>query len=349
MSKAKFGLLISQSGPTGLWAPSSINSAVLAAAEANAAEGIFGSEVELLIRDAGWASESAVTAAQDMVDNGASAIVGMMASNSRRGVSFALAGKVPFIYTPNFEMDTPEPTIATGSTDDLLIEPFLEWIEQNLGARRFFIVGSDYRWPRRTMPMCAKMITSRAGQVVGMMARPIGTEDTWDDHAVETIKQANPDVVIVFLVGDQSIPFYRAFARAGLSKMIPRCAIATDESVLCALSQNESDGLYACANYFASARTTPNCGFMERYWSTFGEYAPIPNAYGQSCYEGLNFAFALAKAATCGSAQPLLTLPPRKVSFKSARFDTKDANLGTRKPVLVAQAKGMCFDVLARL
>lgn len=348
MSKVKFGLLISQSGPTGLWAPSSINSALLAAAEENAADGIFGTEIELLIRDAGWGSDSAVAAAREMVDDGACAIVSMMGSNSRRDVSFALNGEVPFVYTPNFEMDTPEPTIAIGSTDDLLIEPFLEWIEGVLGARRYFIVGSDYRWPRRTMPMCASMVTARGGHVVGMLARPIGADDAWDDDAVEKIGWAQPDVILVFLVGDQGIPFYRACARAGLSSRIPRCAIATDESVLYALSQNEAEGLFACANYFASARTSPNCGFMERYWSTFGEYAPIPNAYGQSCYEGLNFAFSLAKAAHRNSAASLLSVSPRNVSFNSARFDKRDANLTIRRPVLIAEAKGLFFDVSAR-
>ncbi|GGB63744.1 nitrile hydratase regulator [Tistrella bauzanensis] len=349
MTKIKIGLLISQSGPTGVWAPSCINSAILGAAEANAAGGIRGAEIDLVVRDAGWEPASAARLARDLIDvDGVSAIVAMVASNARRAISFAVAGRVPFIYTPNYERDEPEPTIAVSSTDDHLIPPMLAWIEQRFHARRFFLIGSDYRWPRRSMPMAGRMISTTGGHVVGMLARPLNAANIWDQRAIEDIRKTKPDVVLCFLVGDQGIPFYRAYGDAGLAALIPRCAIATDETVLTSLTPAAMEGLYAGACYFAASRTRPNTAFMERYWSSFGSYAPIPNFYGQSCYEGISFSLGLLQMGNTTDPQRLLHLPMNQVAYRSARFDTSMSNLARRLPVYIAEADGMSFAIIAR-
>lgn len=349
MTGTRIGLLISQSGPTGIWAPSCINSAILCAAEANAAGGIRGAEIDLVIRDAGWEPASAARIARDLIDvDDVSAIVAMVASNARRAISFAVAGRVPFIYTPNYERDTPEPTIAISSTDDHLIPPMLAWIEQRFHARRFFLIGSDYRWPQRSMPMAGRMISATGGRVVGALARPLNAPESWDNRAIEDIRRSDPDVVLCFLVGDQGIPFYRAYGDAGLAALIPRCAIATDETILASLAPAAMEGLYAGACYFAASRTRPNTAFMERYWSSFGSYAPIPNFYGQSCYEGVSFSLGLLRQGKSNDPKRLLHLPMTQVEYRSARFDTNMSNLAQRLPVYIAEADGLSFDIVAR-
>lgn len=348
MSKLKIGLLISKSGPTGIWAPSSISSAILAATEANNRGGVFGTEVELVVKDGGWEADTVVHAANRMVDDGVSAVVGMLASNSRRQVSNALSGRAPFIYTPNFEMDLPEPTVPVGTTDDMLLRPFLEWIEERFHARRFVLVGSDYRWPRKSMPMTASMIAGMGNSVEDVLLRPMNADENWDSLAVERIGKSKPDVVLTFLVGDQGIPFFRMFEKAGLSARIPRCCIATEESALLSLTQNESEAVFACANYFATAQTKANRCFMERYWTAFDEFAPMPNAYGQSCYEGINCAVGIAKAAKMLELPSLTMVPLSQVLYRSARHDEHMTSIGQKQPVFIAQAKGNMFEVEAR-
>lgn len=349
MSKFRLGLLISQTGPTGCWAPSCINAAILAAAELNVSGGILGREVDLVVRDAGWDPAGAADVARSMLEvDRVGAIVSMVASNSRRAVSLAAAGKAPFIYTPNYEVDAPEPTIAISSTDNCLIGPLLDWATQRYGARRFFLIGSDYKWARASMPMTGRMIASRGGEVTGMLARPINAGEDWDHAAVERIRRSRPDMVLVLLVGDQSLPFYRAYEAAGLAQLIPRCALATDETALPGLDANCAEGLHAAAFYFATARTRPNMAFMELYWTAFGEFAPMPNFYGQSCYEGVNFAAGLARLAGSLDARAMLKTSRASVAFRSARFETAEGHLGRRLPVYIARANGPVFDIVAR-
>lgn len=347
MTGIKIGLLLSKSGPTGIWAPSAVKAATLAAAEANAAGGISGSEIDLIVRDAGWEPERVVEEANSMVESGIAAIVGMLASNSRRDVSFALSGRVPFIYTPNFEMDLPEPTISVGSTDDLLVQPFLDWIEGRFRARRYTLIGSDYKWPRRSMPMAARMIAQMGNCVEDIVLRPMDADEDWDNRAVERIKRGKPDILLSFLVGDQGIPFFRSFEKAGLAPYIPRCCIATEESALLSLTQNESEAIFACANYFAASRSSSNRSFMENYWTAFGEYAPMPNTYGQSCYEGVHCAVGLAEAAQRMGIARLSDVPVSEVRYRSARQNGQIARIGQRQPVYIAQALGNNFSVIA--
>ncbi|QDG94651.1 ABC transporter substrate-binding protein (plasmid) [Rhizobium sp. NIBRBAC000502774] len=282
MEKVKLGLLVSLSGPTGVWAPSCIQSAILGAAEINASGGVDGRELELVIKDADWRPELAVEAAMELIqDDAVSAIVSMMGSHARRAVSFHTVGKCPFIYTPNLEISDHEPgTIAISATDDQMIAPILDWIFERLYARRFVMVGSDYRWSLKTMPMTGAMIRARGGSVDEIIVRPIDSDDDWDLQASDRIRKLQPDLVLVFLVGDQAISFHRNFQASGLASKIPRFAIATDETVLMSLDPNTTEGLFAGAYYFVSARTDANISFMERYWTAFGELAPIPGSYG---------------------------------------------------------------------
>lgn len=347
---ATIGLLIAQTGPLALWTPSCLNAAVLGVAEANAKGGVLGHEIEIVTRDASWAPVDTVAAACEMIDeDDAAVIVGLIGSNSRDAVSQAISKSAPLVYTPTYEQGhCRSNTISISSTDEELVGPLLAFIEGRFGARRFFIVGSDYRWARQTMPMTAGMIHSSGGTVVGVRARPINASEDWDTEVVEEIRTRNADVVLVFLVGDQGIPFYRAFARAGLSSKIPRCAVATDETVLMALGHDMTEGIFACAHYFASARTNPNMAFMEKYWGAFGEYAPVPNAYGQSIYEGINYSIGLMQSARSTLGSNLVHATFDKVRYQSARFDAAQGSLLERRPIYIAEANGLSFDVVAR-
>ncbi|MGR9363741.1 ABC transporter substrate-binding protein (plasmid) [Rhizobium leguminosarum] len=347
---ATIGLLLAQTGPLALWTPSCLNAAVLGIAEANADGGILGHEIDIVTRDASWAPIETVNAAREMVeDDDAAVIVGLIGSNSRDAVSEAIHKSAPLVYTPTYELGhRSHNTISISSTDDELVAPLLAFIEGRFGARRFYIVGSDYRWGRQTMPMTAGMIHSSGGTVVGMRARPINAREDWDADVIEDIRAHNPDVVLVFLVGDQGIPFYRAFAQSGLAAKIPRCAVATDETVLLALGHDATEGIFACAHYFASARTSSNMAFMEKYWGAFGEYAPIPNAYGQSVYEGISYSIGLMQAARSTFGSDLVHARFDSVRYRSARFDTPQGSLLERRPIYIAEANGLSFDIIAR-
>lgn len=349
MPKVKVGLLVPLQGPMGVWGPASVQSAILAAAEINHLGGVLGHEIDLIVRDAAWSEDQAAAAAARLIEeDGVSIMVAMVGSNARRAIAGQTAARCPLIYTPNYERGSPEPEVlGISSTDEHLFAPVMDWVSDRIGCRSVFMIGSNYRWPLQTMPAAGLMLRARGVAVQGMLTRPINADDDWDFRALETIRAARPDMVMIFMIGDQAIRFHRNFHAAGLSARIPRLAIATDESVLANLAEAETEGLHAASYYFSSVRSAPNAGFMERYWTAFGAQAPVPGFYGQSCYEGIQVAAGMMTSGRTTVPQALLHARLRDVSFRSARFATPSAHLGLRLPVYIARAEDQRFKVIA--
>lgn len=145
----------------------------------------------------------------------------MVGSNARRAIAAQTAGRCPLIYTPNYECGQPEPdVIGISSTDEHLFAPLMDWITDKACCRRIFMLGSQYRWPMQTMPAAGALLRARGASVEGMLARPIDADDAWDFQALDMIRAARPDLLLLFLIGDQAIRFHRNFHAAGLASKI---------------------------------------------------------------------------------------------------------------------------------
>ncbi|WP_181702453.1 substrate-binding domain-containing protein [Chthonobacter albigriseus] len=292
----KIGVLISRTGPAGIWGPSSEACAILAAAEINAAGGVMGRNIELTVADPGWTETEAVGVAADMVDiAGVDAVVGMHPSNVRTAIRNRLAGRVPYFYTPQYEGGEAAPTtVAIGATDGSLMRSTLPWFVDNRKARRFCLVANDYVWPQRAMDTASAIINRAGGRVVGEMQIPFGADHT---ESIDDIRRLKPDVLVIFLLGEELVRFNRTFGESGLSSHILRFALGFDENVLYGIGSEASENLYGATTFVSSARTAETARLLELYHSLYGEHAPQVSVFGQSSYEGIHLAAAVAKAA----------------------------------------------------
>lgn len=97
----KIGVLVPDSGPAGLFGPSTRNSATLAAQDINAAGGINGEQIELVFADVGVPpAEAAQAALRLWKGQGVQAFVGMHDSAVREALIGRFNGQVPYVYTP---------------------------------------------------------------------------------------------------------------------------------------------------------------------------------------------------------------------------------------------------------
>ncbi|MFD0390858.1 ABC transporter substrate-binding protein [Tistrella bauzanensis] len=98
------GLLIQRQGPAGIWGPSCETSARLAVAEINTAGGIGGREVAIDIFDAGLPPERiAAQISGAIAARTIDAVVAMHPSDLRATMAATIAGRVPYVYTPQYE------------------------------------------------------------------------------------------------------------------------------------------------------------------------------------------------------------------------------------------------------
>lgn len=347
MRRTKIGLLIPRSGPAGIWSESCEASAMLAVAEINARGGILGRAIDLVIGDCGATAQAAAIETASLVElDEVSAIVGMHPSDIRQSVMATLRGRVPYIYTPQYEGgDIGSGALAIGDTAADLGRPGIAWLREHRGASRFFLLGNDYVWPRVSLPKIRSIVQSLGGSVVGERLLPFDTTDY--EPTFDAIRRRRADTVIMLLLGLEGVRFHRAFVAAGLAGQVRRFALATDETVLYAIGPENVEGLLVASSYFSTVRSAANASFLESYHDCFGEAAPPPNAFGQSCYEGFHTLAAIANANGYIDARALHGRGARRTRVRTARRQLPAIEMGERHIVHLAAADDFDFRVVA--
>ncbi|MDF3811502.1 MULTISPECIES: substrate-binding domain-containing protein [Rhodopseudomonas] len=344
-SKIRIANLLAFSGPSGIWAPASVNSTLLAASEINRRGGILGRELEIVFPDAGGEIDDVVQAAADLVAaDDIDIVMGSHISAIRVALRKVLAGRVPYVYTPVYEGGERTPGVmAIGETPRNQSRPAIEWLANAKRASRWYLIGSDYVWPWLSHKAVKKYIADAGGRVVGEEFVPIG-EQSHDAH-IARIRAAKPDVVLISLIGTDSILFNRAFAQCGLASKMLRLAGAMDETVLLGIGADNSENLYCASGYFIGRESRENDVFRSQYQAAYGSWAPPPGSVAESNYEGLRFLEAAAAQAGSLGVKPLLKAATNIV-YQGARGDVSLRAGSARMPIYLAEAAGLDFQTI---
>lgn len=297
LAEVRIGVLVPDSGPAGLFGPSSRQAAELAAEDINAAGGINGESVQLIFADVGLPPAQAVQAVQRLWrSEDVQGFVGMHDSAVRAAITGQLGGQVPYDYTAVYEGGECAPgTYVTGETPAQQLAPVIPWLAENEGASNWYLIGNDYNWPRDTNAAAQDIIAASGGSVVGEEYVPLGTSDF--DASLGRIRASGADAVLVTLVGCDSVGFNIAYAAFGLDQQALRLGTLIEENTLAGIGLANADRLFASMGYFASIDSDAARDFGARVGATFGTDAAQPNGLGQSVYDGLMLMAALGNSA----------------------------------------------------
>ena len=343
------GLMVPTSGSAGIWGPSTIACAQLAAEEINRAGGLLGQEVRLRVVDAADEISDLAERTTQMLDDGEiDAIVGMHISAVRQNIRGAVAGRVPYVYTPLYEGGERTPGIyAIGETPQQQLRPAIRALTERFQLKRWALLGNDYVWPRLSHALACRYIRESGGAVLDDLYLPFGVSDF--GPVLERIERLGVDALLLSLVGQDAVVFNREFGgAAGKLRGVIRLSCAIEENGLLAIGAENTEGLYGAAAYFAAAPTDSNMAFKERYYGLFGERAPTLNALGQSTYEGMHFLAALIERSS-GRRTPWSALAAEPFSYRSAREALYLDNDHKVCPMYLARAEGHLFEVEQRL
>ena len=90
----------------------------------------------------------------------------------------------------------------------------LSWCYQHLKARKYYLIGSDYVWPHCVNEIAKDQLKALGAECVGESYILFGSSDV--SASVESIRKANPDVIISTVVGDSNTAFYQRLQTAGI-------------------------------------------------------------------------------------------------------------------------------------
>lgn len=332
-------------GSPGMWGPATTSAAQLAVAEINRRGGILGREIELSVYDAGGPLEEVLDRAEQAIAfDEADLIMGMHTSAVRVALRKVTRGRIPYIYTAVYEGGERTPgVVAIGETPRWQIRPSIHWLAETRRATRWYLIGSDYVWPWQSHRAVKRYIKETGGLVVGEEFVPVGEDD--HEAQLERIRAAKPDVVLILLIGTDSVTFNRAFADAGLASTTLRFAGCVDETSLLGIGADKTENLFCASGYFPSVGSHAGDGFRDRYHAMFGPCAPPVGSCGESAYEGFCLLEAAANRAGTLDMRPLLAAADNLV-YRGPRGPVTVRSGHARMPMYLAEADGLDFRVI---
>ena len=342
----KVGVLVPDSGPAGLFGPSTRNSATLAAEQINAAGGINGEAIELIFAYVGVPpAEAAQAALRLWKGEGAQAFVGMHDSAVREALIGRFNGQVPYVYTPVYEGNSCAPGLyVTGETPSQQLAPVIPYLAEKEGASKWYLIGHDYNWPRGTNALAKNYMAEAGGEVVGEEYVPFTVSEF--DSSLQRIKESGADAILITLVGGGSVGFNVSFAGFGLEEQALRLGTLIEENTLAGIGAENADRLFSSSGYFASIDSDAAVSFAADYTAAFGADAPALNGLGQSAYEGLMLLAALANKA--GSLDvAAMDAAAEGTTWSTPRGENTLTGRHMAQTIYLADGSGGTFDIVA--
>ncbi|MCY7316769.1 MAG: urea ABC transporter substrate-binding protein [Rubrivivax sp.] len=273
-SEVTVGQLHSATGTMAISETGSIQAEQLAIDQINAAGGILGRKIKVIKEDGAsdWPT-FAEKSKKLLVNDRAAAVFGCWTSASRKAVLPVFEKENGLLYYPTFYegLEQSKNVIYTGQEATQQIIYGLDWAAKEKKAKSFFLIGSDYIWPRTSSKIARAHIerVAKLGKVVGEEYYPLG--HTNFNSLINKIKVAKPDCIYAIVVGGSNVAFYKQLKAAGITadKQFLLTISVTEDEVLGIGGENMA-GFFASMKYFQSLDNPNNKRFVEAFKAKYG-------------------------------------------------------------------------------
>ena len=280
----KVGVLHSLSGTMANSEVVVVDAVLFALDEVNQAGGVLGRPVKPVVADgrSDWptfAREAERLISQEKVCT----VFGCWTSASRKTVKPVFEGHDHLlIYPLQFEgLETSPCIIYMGAAPNQQILPAVQWMVTSLHKKRFFLVGSDYVFPRAAHAIIKDYLRRHGVQVEGEEYVPLGSQKV--EAVISAIARAKPDMILNTINGDSNTAFFRALRAIGITpSKTPTLSFSVGEQELRSLTLADLEGDYAAWTYFQSVATPENAEFVRRFHEKYPQRSitdPMATAY----------------------------------------------------------------------
>ncbi len=218
-STVTVGILHSVTGTMAISETGAQEAEKLAIKQINESGGILGRQIEIIQEDGAsdwptFAEKSKKLLVQDKV----AAVFGAWTSASRKAVLPVFEKEIGLLYYPTFYegLEQSKNVIYTGQEATQQILDGLNWVAKEKKAKTFYLIGSDYIWPRTSMKIARKHIEKvLGGKVVGEEYKPLG--NTQFGSVINKIRLKKPDVIYAAVVGGSNVAWFKQLKAAGIT------------------------------------------------------------------------------------------------------------------------------------
>lgn len=343
----RVALVIPLQGPAGIFGPSCEAVAGTALHLINE-DPVLGQRMTVDVVDGGAPPAVVASRLRTLVDRGRiDAVTGWHISAVRHALAPVVEHRLPYVYTSLYEGGESRPGIfCSGETPTHQIQPALRWLRDELGLRRWFIVGDDYVWPRASATVTRQFAHDLGLTLSGVAYVRLGTTDF--SEVLDAVRRSDCQGVLLYLVGQDAVQFNRAFATApGMDRLV-RFSPLMEENMLLASGLAGTENLYVAAAYFRSLATASALELGRRYVADHGPDAPPLNNAAESCFEGLLTLAQLVRRAGSLDVRRMVATA-EGLGFDGPRGAMSMAQSHLQQRVHLAKASDFDFDVVAPL
>jgi urea transport system substrate-binding protein len=295
----KVGILHSLSGTMSISEVTVKDSTLMAIEEINAAGGVLGKQLEPIIEDGAsdWPT-FAEKASKLLLEDQVAVVFGCWTSASRKAVKPVFEENNGLLFYPvQYEGLEQSPNIFyTGATTNQQIVPAVEYLLGE-GKTKFFLLGSDYVFPRTSNTIITAQVTAAGATVVGEEYVPLG--GTEFSTIIEKIRAAQPDVIFNTLNGDSNVAFFKQYKDAGFTaETLPTLSVSIAEEEVKAIGVDFLLDHLVAWNYYQTVETPENETFVAAFKAKYGEDKVTSDPMEAGYFGVYLWAAAVEKAGT---------------------------------------------------
>ncbi len=352
----KIGILHSLSGTMAISETSLKDVALMTIDEINKSGGVLGRKLEPVVVDpaSNWPL-FAEKARQLITKDKVAVTFGCWTSVSRKSVLPVYEELNSLLFYPvQYEGEEMSKNVFyTGAAPNQQAIPAVEYLmsKEGGGAKRFFLLGTDYVYPRTTNKILRAFLKSKgvADKDIEEVYTPFGHSDYQTIVAnIKKFSQGGKTAVISTINGDSNVPFYKELGNAGLkAKDVPVVAFSVGEEELRGIDTKPLVGHLAAWNYFMSVKNPENEAFRKQ-WAAWVKANNLPggdkrvtNDPMEATYVGIHmWAQAVKKAGTTDPDKVRAAMYGQTFKAPDGFTLTMGDNHHLYKPVMIGEVKG---------
>ena len=352
----KVGVLHSLSGTMAISETTLKDTVLMLIDEQNKKGGLLGKKLEAVVVDpaSNWplfAEKTRELISKSDVD----VIFGCWTSVSRKSVLPVIEELNGLMFYPvQYEGEESSKNVFyTGAAPNQQAIPAVDYLMNEIGAKRWVLAGTDYVYPRTTNKILEAYLKSKGVKDSDIMINytPFGHSD-WQSIVSDIKKfgsQGKKTAVVSTINGDANVPFYKELGNQGVSaEDIPVIAFSVGEEELSGIDTKPLVGHLAAWNYFMSVDNKENEAFIKKWHAFIKDKKRVTNDPMEAHYIGFNmWVKAVEKAGTTDTNAVEKAMIGVKFPNLTGGMSVMNANHHLSKPVLIGEIqKDGQFDIV---
>lgn len=348
----KVGLLHSLTGSMAISEKAVSDAEKLAISEINASGGVLGKQIEYQEEDGASDPSTFATKAEKLIDqDGVTTVFGCWTSSSRKAVKPVFEDYNALLFYPvQYEgMESSSNIVYTGAAPNQQIVPAIDYLIEK-GYKKFFLLGSDYVFPRTANEIIAAQVKNAGLEVVGTEYADMDQTDF--STIISKIEAAKPDVIVNTLNGTGNVSFFKQMAEKNYtSKEYMTMSFSIAEEEVKTIGADILKGHTMSWNYYQTMETDTNKKFVSAYKDMFGKDR-VTSDPAEAAYDAVYLWKAAVEKANSFEVDDILkAIKSGEISFDApeGKVTIDGDNQHLYKKVIIGEVKedGLIYQVYA--